>query len=95
MNHVALESLPIISQLNLLALNNLYYKPLFVNQLKLNFMNIEDLSKQDMFEKIFKEHMKVETYSKSIESLFNLRSKSKINFAPYYQRNYVWDSHKA
>lgn len=58
-------------------------------------MNIEELSKQDMFEKIFKEHMKVETYSKSIESLFSIRSKSKIDFAPYYQRNYVWDSHKA
>lgn len=58
-------------------------------------MNIEDLNKQEMFEKIFKEHMKVETYSKSIESLFSIRSKSKINFAPYYQRNYVWDSHKA
>lgn len=58
-------------------------------------MNIEELSKQDMFEKIFKEHMKVETYSKSIESLFSIRSKSKIDFKPYYQRNYVWDSHKA
>jgi len=58
-------------------------------------MNINELNKQEMFEKIFKEHMKVETYSKSIESLFSIRSKSKIDFAPYYQRNYVWDSHKA
>lgn len=58
-------------------------------------MNIVDMNKQEMFEKIFKEHMKVETYSKSIESLFSIRSKSKIDFAPYYQRNYVWDSHKA
>ena len=66
-----------------------------LNQLKLTFMNIESLSKQDMFEKIFKEHLKVETYSKSIESLFSVRSKSKIDYKPYYQRNYVWDSHKA
>lgn len=53
------------------------------------------MSKQELFEKIFKEHLKVETQSKSIESLFSLRSKSKINYKPYYQRNYVWDDHKA
>ena len=53
------------------------------------------MSKQELFEKIFKEHLKVETYSKSIDSLFTPRSKSKIDYAPYYQRNYVWDHHKA
>lgn len=53
------------------------------------------MNKQELFEKIFKEHLKVETQSKSIESLFSLRSKSKIDYKPYYQRNYVWDDHKA
>ncbi|QCX41097.1 DUF262 domain-containing protein [Aureibaculum algae] len=53
------------------------------------------MSKQDLFEKIFKEHLKVETFSKSVDSLYSMRSKSKIDFKPYYQRNYVWDDHKA
>ncbi|MBX7153907.1 MAG: DUF262 domain-containing protein [Bacteriodetes bacterium] len=51
--------------------------------------------KQETFEKIFKEHLKVETYSISILSLFNPRLKNKIDYKPYYQRNYVWDYSKA
>lgn len=47
------------------------------------------------FERIFTSHLKIETYSKSIDSLFSLRSLRKINYKPYYQRNYVWDDHKA
>jgi len=47
------------------------------------------------FESIFKENLKVETYSKSIDSLLSPRSRNKINYSPYYQRNYVWDNHKA
>lgn len=47
------------------------------------------------FERIFTSHLKIETYSKSIDSLFSLRSLHKINYKPYYQRNYVWDDHKA
>ncbi len=39
--------------------------------------------------------MKTETYSRSIESLFSIRNLNKINYTPYYQRNYVWDDHKA
>ena len=52
------------------------------------------LTEED-FERIFTAHLKIETYSKSIESLFSLRSLNKINYEPYYQRNYVWDTHKA
>ncbi|MEO7444226.1 MAG: DUF262 domain-containing protein [Ferruginibacter sp.] len=51
--------------------------------------------KQEDFERIFKQHLKIETYSKSIDSLFSPRLKSKINYKPYYQRNYVWDNNKA
>lgn len=50
---------------------------------------------QETFEKIFKEHLKVETYSKSIDSLFSPRLRNKIDYKPYYQRNYVWDYSKA
>jgi len=51
--------------------------------------------RQETFEKIFKEHLKIETYSISIDSLFSPRLKNKINYKPYYQRNYVWDYTKA
>lgn len=51
--------------------------------------------RQEDFEKIFKQHLKIETYSKSIDSLFSPRLKSKIDYKPYYQRNYVWDNNKA
>ncbi len=51
--------------------------------------------RQETFEKIFKEHLKIETYSKSIDSLFSPRLKNKIDYKPYYQRNYVWDYKKA
>jgi hypothetical protein len=50
---------------------------------------------QNEFETIFTSHLKIETYSKSIDSLFSLRSLNKIDYKPYYQRNYVWDAHKA
>jgi hypothetical protein len=50
---------------------------------------------QEEFEIIFTSHLKIETYSKSIDSLFSLRSLNKIDYKPYYQRNYVWDDHKA
>jgi hypothetical protein len=50
---------------------------------------------KDEFERIFTSHLKIETYSKSIDSLFSLRLLNKIDYAPYYQRNYVWDKTKA
>ncbi len=52
------------------------------------------LSKHE-FEEIFKSKLKIGTYSKSIDSLFSDRFIKKIDYAPYYQRNYVWDKHKA
>ena len=36
------------------------------------------MSKRELFEKILKEHLKVETFSKSIESQYSIRSKNKI-----------------
>ncbi len=39
--------------------------------------------------------IKTETDLKPIESLLNPRLLSRINYQPYYQRNYVWDNDKA
>ncbi len=52
-------------------------------------------NKEQLFEKIFKQHLKIETYSQSIESLYSPRLKNRIDYKPYYQRNYVWDNNKA
>ena len=51
--------------------------------------------KQADFERIFKQNLKIESFSKSIQVLFGLRSLTKIDYKPYYQRNYVWDTNKA
>ncbi|MEM8723367.1 MAG: DUF262 domain-containing protein [Cyanobacteria bacterium P01_G01_bin.39] len=50
---------------------------------------------QEHFEQIFQSHLKTETYPKSIETLFSGRLLDKIDYKPYYQRNYVWDKDKA
>jgi len=50
---------------------------------------------EEQFQDIFKNHLKIETYSKPIESLFGVRYRRKVNYKPYYQRNYVWDAKKA
>lgn len=45
---------------------------------------------------IFKENLKVENTLKTISSIFsNSRYLEKVNYAPYFQRNYVWDKAKA
>ena len=45
---------------------------------------------------IFKEKLHVDNIVKKISSIFlNQRYAEKINYKPYFQRNYVWDSEKA
>ena len=45
---------------------------------------------------IFKEKLHVNNMVKSISSIFlNPRYAAKINYKPYFQRNYVWDAEKA
>lgn len=51
--------------------------------------------KKDEFEDVFKKHIKTTVYSMSIKTLFGERMTRKINYSPYYQRNYVWDNSKA
>ena len=56
----------------------------------------EILLKSEDIDKIFKNHLKIESKVISIESLFgNVRLRERIIYDPYYQRNYVWDSNKA
>jgi len=50
---------------------------------------------KDQFENVFKKHIKTSVYSLSIKTLFGDRMTRKINYKPYYQRNYVWDLAKA
>lgn len=57
-------------------------------------MSIE-LDCSDIIE-IFKTHLKIENSVKSIAHTFlNERYASKIDYAPYFQRKYVWDAEKA
>lgn len=45
---------------------------------------------------IFKEKLKVNNIVKTVSSIFlNERYSRKINYKPYFQRNYVWDNEKA
>lgn len=45
---------------------------------------------------IFKEKLKIDNIVKKISSIFlNQRYAGKINYKPYFQRNYVWDDEKA
>lgn len=44
----------------------------------------------------FKYNLRIENKLKSIDSIFfNERFSNRINYKPYFQRNYVWDSDKA
>jgi uncharacterized protein with ParB-like and HNH nuclease domain len=52
------------------------------------------LKKED-FDRIFSSHLKISTYSQSIESIFRERNLNKIKYDPYYQRNYVWTPEKS
>lgn len=57
-------------------------------------MSIE-LDCTDIIE-IFKTHLKIENSVKSIAHTFlNARYASRIDYAPYFQRKYVWDEEKA
>jgi hypothetical protein len=43
---------------------------------------------------VFKRFLKIEAESRSIESLFSPRTLHRIDYEPYCQRNYVWDTAK-
>ena len=57
------------------------------NDIELDYSNISN---------ILKNNLKIENTLKSITSIFNnKRFSQKINYKPYFQRNYVWDDSKA
>lgn len=58
-------------------------------------METELYLKQEEVEVVFKKHIKTSVYSLSLKTLFGDRMTRKINYDPYYQRNYVWDRRKA
>ncbi|MCY9801977.1 DUF262 domain-containing protein [Vibrio scophthalmi] len=47
------------------------------------------------FNRLFKNNLKINMRSISVKTLLSERNLSRINYKPYYQRNYVWDSTKA
>ena len=51
--------------------------------------------KEDEFKEVFKKHIKSSEYSIAIKTLFGERMTRKVDYHPYYQRNYVWDIAKA
>lgn len=46
------------------------------------------------FQEIFKKCLKIEAKTISIKTLLSERNLKRINYSPYYQRNYVWDKIK-
>ncbi|WP_051931138.1 DUF262 domain-containing protein [Rahnella sp. WP5] len=43
------------------------------------------------FERVFKNNIKISTRSITVKTLLSERNLNRINYKPYYQRNYVWD----
>ena len=48
----------------------------------------------DNFLEVFKKCLKIEAKTISIKTLLSERNLKRINYSPYYQRNYVWDKTK-
>ena len=58
-----------------------------MGNIQLDYSDIKD---------IFREKLKIDNIVKTISSVFlNERYASKIDYKPYFQRNYVWDDEKA
>jgi len=51
-------------------------------------------TKEDSFIQIFKNSLKIDARTISVKTLLSERNLSRINYTPYYQRNYVWDTIK-
>lgn len=53
------------------------------------------MTQDDEFIRVFKNNLKVNMRSISVKTLLGERNIKRINYKPYYQRNYVWDNTKA
>lgn len=57
-------------------------------------MNNTNTSYNENFLEVFKKCLKIEAKTISIKTLLSERNLKRINYSPYYQRNYVWDKTK-
>ncbi|QYJ70821.1 DUF262 domain-containing protein [Shewanella sp. FJAT-51649] len=48
----------------------------------------------DRFREVFQKSLKITNRSLSVKTLLSERNLKRINYSPYYQRNYVWDNQK-
>lgn len=72
---------------NKICLNASFIKETFMTNFDLDYSDIRE---------IFKEKLKIDNITKKISTIFqNERYKNKIDYQPYFQRNYVWDDEKA
>lgn len=58
-------------------------------------MNSKLYLQRDEIDRIFKSHIRCNENTMSIKTLFGERMSRKVDYQPYYQRNYVWDNDKA
>lgn len=56
---------------------------------------MEEIQSDKEFSKVFKKHLKISTRSIAVRTLLSDRNIDRIDYKPYYQRNYVWDKVKA
>lgn len=57
-------------------------------------MNNTNTLYNENFLEVFKKCLKIEAKTISIKTLLSERNLNRINYSPYYQRNYVWDKTK-
>ena len=50
--------------------------------------------KEQNFRDVFQNYLKITTRTVSVKTLLSERNLKRINYKPYYQRNYVWDNVK-
>ncbi|MBN8697695.1 MAG: DUF262 domain-containing protein [Bacteroidetes bacterium] len=55
---------------------------------------MEKTTKAIEFKDVFQNSLKINARSMSVKTLLSERNLSRINYSPYYQRNYVWDTPK-
>lgn len=55
---------------------------------------METTNKDKIFQNIFKNSLKIDARTLSIKTLLSERNLKRIDYSPYYQRNYVWDNIK-
>ncbi|OKY24975.1 DUF262 domain-containing protein [Thalassotalea sp. PP2-459] len=55
---------------------------------------MDKTTKADQFRDVFQDSLKITSRSLSVKTLLSERNLRRINYSPYYQRNYVWDNEK-